>query len=158
VRRVEFDAAAGGISQYPFLLQQIESSVSQPPRELCDSKQIQRILVVRRKQRIGFLVDDKLILCVTRKYYSATKAAEYLKKQIPGFRRKSLQLWSPRIAQQQRFYAAVDSAELVIPSWMICGRRETLVETLDRWKDRRGVSNNQIEIRYSNSVDQDIPF
>lgn len=132
--------------------------MSQTPRALCDSQQIQRIVVVRRKQRIGFFVDDKLILCVTRKHYSATKVLEYLKKRISDLRGYNVSLWSPRLTQQKMHHESVDSAELVIPSWMICGCKETLSETLGRWTDRRKISNNQIEIRQSNGVDQDTPF
>ncbi|MEY3902189.1 MAG: hypothetical protein RL189_1495 [Pseudomonadota bacterium] len=140
--------------------QQKSSTVFQTPRELSDSKQVRRIVVVRRKQRIGFFIQDKLVLCVTRKHYRASKVLEYLKKQIPDLRGDNVDvsLWSPRLVKQKTHYALVDSADLVVPSWMICGRRETLGETLDRCNDRRGVSNNQIEIRFSNSVDQDIPF
>jgi hypothetical protein len=134
VRASEIDGANGGISQSPILPQQIHSSVSQPPRELCDSQQIQRIVVVRRKQRIGFFVDDKLILCVTRKHYRASKVLEYLKKQIPDLRGEHVSLWSPRIVKQKTHHAMVDSADLVVPSWMICGRRETFGEVLNQWK------------------------
>ena len=137
--------------------QTIESSVSQTLRELQKSCEDVSLVAVRRKQRIGIFHGDKLLLCLTKKHYKATQALEYLQKQNAEFQNVNLRLISPRKSKQENYFEAVDNADFVQSGEQVCGRKKTLNEAIENWKQRNGILYVEPLVACE-SVEEEIPF
>ena len=77
---------------------------------------------------------------MTKKHYKATEALEYLQNRNEEFQSVQLKLFSPRKSKQEGYFQAIDTAEFVHDGQQICGRKETLNEAIENWKQRNGIS------------------
>ncbi len=135
----------------------MESSESQTLREIQKLCEYVSLVAVRRKQRIGIFHGDNLLLCLTKKHYKATQALEYLQKQNVEFQNVKLRLISPRKSKQESYFKVIDKAEFVQSGQQVCGRKETLNEAIENWKQRNEISNVQ-PVGACESIEEEIPF
>ena len=77
---------------------------------------------------------------MTKKHYKATEALEYLQNRNEEFQSVQLKLFSPRKSKQESYFEAVDKADFVQSGQQVCGRKETLNEAIENWKQRNGIS------------------
>ena len=98
------------------------------------------LLVVRHKRRIAIFDSENLILCMTRKHYKASKVLEYLVQPGQPYFEIKLQLISPRIKTQRALFEKIERTETVLPAEQICGRKETKMDALSRWRESQRLS------------------
>jgi hypothetical protein len=115
------------------------------------------LVAVRRKQRIGIFHGDRLLLCMTRKHYKATQVLEYLQNRNADFQNVKLRLISPRKSKQESYFEAIDTAEFVLAGQQVCGRKETLNQAIENWRQRNGISYVQ-PVGACESIEEQIPF
>ena len=96
--------------------------------------------VIRHKQRIAIFDNDKMILCMTKKHYKASRVLEFLMQSGQVCFGIKIKLTSPRITKQQVLFEQMDRSEIVIPAEQICGRKETKMDALNRWRESKGIS------------------
>jgi hypothetical protein len=110
-------------------------------------------LVVRRNQRVGIFEGEKLILCVTKKHYKASRMLMHLAQSHGGL---NIRLVSPRKSKQETFFEAVDNSEFVLKGDDICGRKETRAEAFQKWRERKGLHEVRREMEQSGNFKE--PF
>jgi hypothetical protein len=137
--------------------QTIEPSESQTLRELQKLREDVCLVAVRRKQRIGIFHGNNLLLCLTKKHYKATQALEYLQRQNAEFQNVKLRLISPQKSKQECYFEAIDKADFVLSGQQVCGRKETLNQAIENWKQRNEISYVQPVVACE-SVEEEIPF
>ena len=134
-----------------------QSHVPDTPRKPQQSVETITLFAVRHGQRIGIYHCDKLVLCVTKRHYKATLALDYLRKQNLELQNVELNLVSPRKLKQETYFEEIENAQCVQSGRNVCGRKETLNEALESWKQRKGMT--EIHSKSDcHSVDQEIPF
>jgi hypothetical protein len=92
---------------------------------------------------------------MTKKHYKAAKVIDHLANGDGIYAGFNVRLVSPRKSKQETFFEAVDRAESVFQGVHICGRKETLCESLQKWRDRKGCQEVRIEMEHE---DCDVPF
>jgi hypothetical protein len=112
--------------------------------------------VVRHKQRIAIFDNDKMILCMTKKHYKASRVLEFLMQSGQAYFGMKLKLISPRITKQRVLFEQIDRTEIVLHAEQICGRKETKKDALNRWRESKGVSF--IVTQSHGNEDFEVPF
>jgi hypothetical protein len=110
------------------------------------SRPIVTLLVVRRKQRIGIFKNNKLVMCLTKKHYKASNLLNYLKDLNPKLSEIDVRFVSPRKAKQELYFAEIDNAEMAHSAKSICGRKATRYESMDLWREKKGIKPEIQEI------------
>jgi hypothetical protein len=131
----------------------LSKPIAAPPRPVVT------LLVVRRKQRIGIFKNNKLVMCLTKKHYKASSLLNYLKDLNPKLSEIEVRFVSPRKKKQELYFAEIDNAEMVHSAKSICGRKATRYESMDLWREKKGVKPEvQETIVTLDSLEFESPF
>ena len=82
---------------------------------------------------------------------------KYLQKGNTAFENAKLSLISLRKTKQESYFEAIDKADFVLSGYQVCGRKQTLKEAIENWKQSNGISYVD-HIGACEYVEEEIPF